>query len=279
MFRTAVGERELFCRRKVGASSEDPARSPPVTRAPPSKQSKRNASPGNRHRPFIKRQLTQTQLPSLPSSQEPICTAAIFHDLSTMLSSMLGPAMLLLASAVRAQETPSVVTFISISPVPTTEEVFTIQTSVPGTLTTPCYEVCVQEPCTACAPPPPASTGLSTGTLTQPGPSDPLMSIPAGETPLPSESVASIITDPIRPSDSGVMGIPSGETPISTGSLDIPASLSPTSRPSLSVNSTARPSLSSSAPPQQSTNAASPGMMGDAVPFVVALAGAAVALL
>ncbi|KAH7392998.1 hypothetical protein BKA66DRAFT_606922 [Pyrenochaeta sp. MPI-SDFR-AT-0127] len=186
-----------------------------------------------------------------------------------MLSSILGPALLLLASAVGAQETPSVVTFISISPVPTTEEVFTIQTSVPGTLTTPCYEVCVQEPCTAC-------------------PSDPLMSIPPGETPLPSsETVVSIITDPIRPSDSGVMGIPSGETPISTGSMDIPA----TAQPSLSVSvsqsqsqsrsltPTSRPSLSSSAPPQQSTNAASPATMGDGVPFVVALAGAALALL
>lgn len=70
-----------------------------------------------------------------------------------MIASILGPALLLLASAVAAQDTPSVATFISISPVPTTEEVFTIQTSVPSTSTTPCYEVCVQEPCTACAQP------------------------------------------------------------------------------------------------------------------------------
>lgn len=71
----------------------------------------------------------------------PFCLSASFHqfchqfnpkpchDYNTMLASALAPALLLLASAVAAQETPSVVT---------------------GTLSTPCYEACVKEPCTLC---------------------------------------------------------------------------------------------------------------------------------
>jgi hypothetical protein len=72
-----------------------------------------------------------------------------------MLAALAPPLrLLLLASAVVAQvQTPSVVTFQSISPVPTSEGVFTIQTSVPGASTTVCYEVCVQAPCPPCAHP------------------------------------------------------------------------------------------------------------------------------
>ncbi|KAF1844753.1 uncharacterized protein K460DRAFT_416133 [Cucurbitaria berberidis CBS 394.84] len=200
-----------------------------------------------------------------------------------MVASMLAPALLLLASAVAGQDTPSVVTSVSISPVPTTEGPFTIQTSVPGTLTTtPCYEVCIMEPCPVC------STTL---------PSDSLMSIPPGETPEPTSvgpiltnplrssvtgnlstppgvtpeptSIASIITDPLLSSATGNLSIPAGETPLSTGSLDTPA-------PS---RSSQRPNATSSAPPQQTTNAASPAMNGVGVSFVVALAGVAFALL
>ncbi|KAH7412159.1 hypothetical protein DE146DRAFT_751292 [Phaeosphaeria sp. MPI-PUGE-AT-0046c] len=86
---------------------------------------------------------------------------------------LFAPAMLLLG-AVTAQvtNTPSVVTFISISPVPTTEAVFTIQTSVPGMSTTPCYEVCIMEPCSPCG----VTSAMSEGS----------MGIPPGETPIPS---------------------------------------------------------------------------------------------
>lgn len=100
------------------------------------------------------------------------------------------------------------------------------------------------------------------------------MSIPPGETPLPSsESVVSIITDPLLSTETGVMSIPAGETPLSTGSLE-PTTPAP-STPSL--NPSAVSSLS--APPQQSTNAAGPVAKDDKSPFVVALVGAAFALL
>ncbi|KAJ4369808.1 hypothetical protein N0V83_005572 [Neocucurbitaria cava] len=116
-----------------------------------------------------------------------------------MLASALTSALLLLASAVNAQETPSVVTSIAISPSPTTEELFTVETSAPG-------------------------SGLPTS-------SDGLMSIPPGETPEPT-SVVSIITDTILPSVSGVVSIPGGETPISTVSLNSSATLSSSLSPS-----------------------------------------------
>jgi hypothetical protein len=69
---------------------------------------------------------------------------------------LLAPAMLLLGAVAAQTNTPSVVTFISISPVPTTEGVFTIQTSVPGPpamFTSACYENCIMEPCPPCAQP------------------------------------------------------------------------------------------------------------------------------
>jgi hypothetical protein len=62
---------------------------------------------------------------------------------------LLAPTVLLLGAAV-AQGTPSVVTFQSIAPVPTTEGVFTIQTSVPGMPSSICYENCIMEPCAPC---------------------------------------------------------------------------------------------------------------------------------
>lgn len=94
------------------------------------------------------------------------------------------------------------------------------------------------------------------------------MSIPPGETPEPS-AVISVITDPLLSSVSGNLSIPTGETPISTGSLDTPVASS------LSLS----PSLTSSAPPEQTTNAAPLAMNGGGTPVVLALAGAAFALL
>jgi hypothetical protein len=68
---------------------------------------------------------------------------------------LFAPTVLLFTSAVMAQaQTPSVVTSQSVGPVPTTEGVFTIQTSVPGLSTSACYEVCFQAPCAPCAHPP-----------------------------------------------------------------------------------------------------------------------------
>ncbi|KAH9882903.1 hypothetical protein J1614_000269 [Plenodomus biglobosus] len=174
-----------------------------------------------------------------------------------MLASISIPALLLLASAVSAQDLPSVVTSISISPTPASEELFTIQTSDPpdppsGTWTHDCN--CIQEPCIACS-------------------TDDVMSIPAGETPISTGDMAStIFTNPLRTSESAVTFIPPGETPISTGSLDIPAT--PTLNGTLSSSAT----LSGSGPPEQTTNAAV-ASKGDGAVFLVGLLGAAVALL
>lgn len=68
-----------------------------------------------------------------------------------MRSTTVGSTLLLLAGAAAAQQTESVVTEIPSSLVQTTEQVFTIQTSVPTGVSSVCYEVCVQEPCNACA--------------------------------------------------------------------------------------------------------------------------------
>lgn len=59
--------------------------------------------------------------------------------------------MLLVAGAAIAQtDTSSVVTFISLTPTPTTEQMFTIQTINPGYGTTACYENCIMPPCSPC---------------------------------------------------------------------------------------------------------------------------------
>jgi hypothetical protein len=67
-----------------------------------------------------------------------------------MRSTTVGSALLLLAGNAIAQS-ESVVTEIPSSLIQTTEQVFTIQTSVPTGVSSVCYEVCVQEPCYACA--------------------------------------------------------------------------------------------------------------------------------
>ncbi|KAH7089922.1 hypothetical protein FB567DRAFT_314842 [Paraphoma chrysanthemicola] len=169
------------------------------------------------------------------------------------------PALLLLASAVKVHgQTPSVVTFISISPTPTTEEVFTIQTSVPGMSSTPCYEVCVMEPCYPCG------QTLSEGS----------MGIPPGETPIPS-SLLSIITDPLL-STTPLLTTPLPTTPLPT----TPAA---SSRPSASSSangtvSVPAPSRPGNAPPEQSTGA-SPSLQAHGAPFKIALAVSGLSLM
>lgn len=67
-----------------------------------------------------------------------------------MRSTTVGSTLLLLASGAIAQS-ESVVTEIPSSLIQSTEEVFTIQTSIPTGVSSVCYEVCVQSPCYACA--------------------------------------------------------------------------------------------------------------------------------
>lgn len=178
----------------------------------------------------------------------------------------------LAASAVYAQ---------SVTPAPgaTTEDVFTIQTSVPSMSSGSCYEVCIMEPCPPCGQP------------TTP---------PASSVRLTSQGGASSIVD-------GSMGIPPGETPIRTpigpiipslpppGATPIPSSRSinpsltsqsiltnpiRTTQPIVTVpgNGTASATRSSgSAPAQQSTAAATP-MTIEGSQFVVALAASGIAV-
>ncbi|KAI8943558.1 hypothetical protein NX059_001555 [Plenodomus lindquistii] len=186
-----------------------------------------------------------------------------------MLASISIPTLLLLASGISAQDVPSVVTSISISPTPASEELFTIQTSVPsiGTASYDCD--CIQEPCPPCPTGdvwsiPPGETPIST---------DAVWSLPPGETPISTGEVPStIFTNPLRSSESAINFIPPGETPISTGSLDLPATAT------LSVTSSSSATASGSALPEQTTNAAV-SSNGDGAVFLVGLLGAAVALL
>jgi hypothetical protein len=67
-----------------------------------------------------------------------------------IMFTQLTSTMLLLASVAVAQ-TPSVVTFISISPTPLSEGVLSIQTVAPVFSESACYEVCIMPPCNPCA--------------------------------------------------------------------------------------------------------------------------------
>lgn len=168
----------------------------------------------------------------------------------------------------------------SVTPAPgaTTEDVFTIQTSVPSMSNSPCYEVCIMEPCPPCGQPttPPAS---STRLTSQGGAStivDGSMGIPPGETPL----------SPIIPSIP-----PPGATPIPVSSRSINPSLisqsiftNPirTTQPIVTVpgNATASATASrssGSAPAQQSTAAATP-MTIEGSQFAMALAASGMAV-
>jgi hypothetical protein len=195
---------------------------------------------------------------------------------------LIFPTLLLLASAAVAQEeTPSVVTSIAISPTPTTEEVFTIQTSTPSASDPwACYVDCLMPPCTT-----PAScmqrrvSILIAVMLTPIGLTGSLTSVP----PV-SDTVVSVITDPSlstvtgimsippleTPVSTGVMSIPAGETPISTGSLDTPAPSTTT----MSSSSNLTASATSSGPAEQTTNAAASVVKRDGVPLMIVIAGA-----
>ena len=72
-------------------------------------------------------------------------------EILTMRSTTVASTLFLLASAAVAQQSGSVVTEIPSSLVQTTEQVYTIQTSDPVGTGSVCYEVCIQEPCYACA--------------------------------------------------------------------------------------------------------------------------------
>jgi len=78
------------------------------------------------------------------------CSAAVLpHSPRPTMLTSIAALVLLAASAVSAQDTaPSVVTFISISPSPASEALFTIQTGVPASASMACN--CIQEPCAAC---------------------------------------------------------------------------------------------------------------------------------
>ncbi|UPX18386.1 uncharacterized protein EKO05_0008688 [Ascochyta rabiei] len=190
-----------------------------------------------------------------------------------MRSTTVGSTLLLLAGAVAAQQSESIVTDIPSSLIQTTEQVFTIQTSVPTGTTSACYAVCIKEPCYACSTTPsgdptvslpveslPIPSSISDGdvTLTLPVESLP----PVGSEPTPS--ITGILTNPHLPTISQttdpLMSIPQGETPESTGA---PATSS------ASGNATA--SASRSAPAEQSTAAAPPSLKGENTPFMLAL--------
>jgi hypothetical protein len=69
---------------------------------------------------------------------------------NSIMFAQLTSTMLLLASVAVAQ-TPSVVTFVSISPTPLSEGVLSIQTVAPVFSESACYEVCIMPPCNPCA--------------------------------------------------------------------------------------------------------------------------------
>ncbi|KAL5118833.1 hypothetical protein ACEQ8H_003336 [Pleosporales sp. CAS-2024a] len=112
----------------------------------------------------------------------------------------IAPAMALLArAAVAQQQTPSVVTSISIPPVPTTEGAFTIQTSVPGFAESSACAVCVMQPCPPCGPTSEGSMGILPGET-------PIVSLP-GEI-RPSSLLSTSTATPASTLASGTSGAP-----------------------------------------------------------------------
>ncbi|KAH9867537.1 hypothetical protein IAQ61_008131 [Plenodomus lingam] len=165
---------------------------------------------------------------------------------------MLIPALLLLATAVSAQQSPpSVVTSMNATATPAIPPM-----EPPSDLWTNDCD-CIQEPCLACS--------TSDGDV---------MSIPQGETPISTGEMEPtvIYTNPLRSSESAVSFLPPGETPLSTGSLDIPATAT------LNMTAVPSPTLSGSGLPEQTTNAAV-ARKGDGAVFFLGLLGAVGALL
>ncbi|CAE7195746.1 hypothetical protein P3342_009951 [Pyrenophora teres f. teres] len=193
-----------------------------------------------------------------------------------MLASLSMSTMLLLASAAAAQDTVATSPFVS--PTPTTEEVFTIQTSAPATTSAAdpwaCYQACFQEPCPSCPSGstmsiPPVSESVVTAI-------DPSLSTVTGNMsipPLKTGSIVSIITDPSLSTVTGIMSIPPLETPESSGGLmSIPAGETPISTDSPTTASSG--SATRSAPAQVTTNAAVFMTKDAGIPCMVAFAGA-----
>ncbi|OSS47817.1 hypothetical protein B5807_06330 [Epicoccum nigrum] len=180
-----------------------------------------------------------------------------------MRSTTLGSTLFLLASAVAAQQSDSVVTEIPSSLVQTTEQAYTIQTSDPVGTGSVCYEVCVQEPCYACSATPvplPTPITVSDGDVTMTFPVESLP--PVGSDPVTTPSHSGILTHPLLPPISQttdpLMSIPQGETPQATG-------------PTASSSGSGSASASRSAPAEQSTAAAPSSLKGEGTPFVFAL--------
>ncbi|KAH7554860.1 hypothetical protein BM1_07521 [Bipolaris maydis] len=191
-------------------------------------------------------------LQTQPDNEPPL-----HHPSFNTVAAMLAPAsisastvLLLLASAAAAQDAST--TSPAASPTPTSEGVFTIQTSVPAEDPWACFEECFMEPC----PPSPCSStpNASLGT----------------PVPLPrpiSESIASIITDPSLSTVTGFMSIPAGETPISTGA-------SQTSTPASSSQTGSTGSPTSSGAPAATGNAVALNANAHLAPLAAAVAGA-----
>ncbi|KAH6642666.1 hypothetical protein C7974DRAFT_385919 [Boeremia exigua] len=187
-----------------------------------------------------------------------------------MRSTTICSTLLLLAGAAAAQS-ESVVSEIPSTLIQTTEQVFTIQTSVPTGASSVCYEVCIQEPCNACSAAPTNDPGMSLPAVSLPVPSNvsfedvtmtlPVESLPSvGSEPAPTASVTGTILPPISQMTDPPMSIPQGETP------------EPTSAPTTSSGSgNATASVSRTAPAEQSTAAAPPSVKRDSTPFLLAL--------
>ncbi|KAF3034795.1 hypothetical protein E8E12_004201 [Didymella heteroderae] len=183
-----------------------------------------------------------------------------------MRSTTVGSTLLLLAGSAIAQS-ESVVTEIPSSLIQTTEQIFTIQTSIPTGLSSVCYEVCVQSPCYACSATDPAMSlpveslpaASSIPPVSMPVPVE--TSIPTVHMPIPITTSVPPVSMPVPISDvSGSMSIPQGETPESTG---VPSTTSGSGNASASA--------SRSAPAEQTTAAAPPSLKGDSTPFMFAL--------
>jgi hypothetical protein len=189
------------------------------------------------------------------------------------------PALLLASAALAQTQTPSVVTFISISPTPESEQVFSIQTV--SVSSTPCYEACIMEPCAPCKHHPVSMPSTHTNRVNKGGVTSVAgsMGIPQGETPIPSSLL----------SGNGPATLPS----------TLPAAILPSTLPGAILSSTlpgaistipsawartgtptggAAPSPASSTPAQQSTGVA-PSLQGDRTPLKLALAVSGLALM
>lgn len=210
-----------------------------------------------------------------------------------MHSSTIGSTLLLLAAGAAAQ---------------TSEQVLTIQTSVPTGTSSVCYEVCIQEPCYACAhsciserplkaasltsigttPPsnavplpspidvsvPPVSlpspSDVSVPPVSLPSPSD--VSVPPVSLPVPSDVTFEDVTMTLPVESLPSVGSEPAPTASITGSMSIPQGETPESTGASATSSrSGSASASRSAPAEQTTAAAPPSLKGDSTSFMLAL--------